>query len=59
MSLFSGSGAVYLFGDEPKVAVVAALVPGCVDVELHILGLGITWGIVWYRFDYRSDGRLI
>ena len=58
MPLFSGSGAVYPFEDEPNaavVAVVAALVPGCVGLGSHMLGLGIAW----YRFDYRSDGHLI
>ena len=60
MPLFGGSGAVYPFEDEPNAAgVVAALVPGCVGVGSHMLGLGIAWGIAWYRFDYRSDGHLI
>ena len=45
MPLFSGSGAVYPFEDEPKAAVVAALVPGCVGVGSHMLGLSIAWGI--------------
>ena len=53
--LFSGSGDVYPFEDEPNAAVVAALVPGCVGVGSRMLGLGIAW----YRFDYRSDGHLI
>ena len=62
MPLFSGSGAVYPFEDEPNaavVAVVAALVRGCVGLGSHMLGLGIAWGIAWYRFDYRSGGHLI
>ena len=59
MPLFSGSGAVYPFEDEATAAVVAALVPGCVGLGSHMLGLGIAWGIAWYRFDYRSDGHLI
>ncbi len=56
MLLYSGSGAVYGFEDEPDAAVVAALVPGCVGVGSHMLGFGIGWGIAYrYRFDYRSD----
>ena len=48
MPLFSGSGAAYPFVDEPNaavVAVVAALVPGCVGLGSHMQGLGIAWGI--------------
>ena len=55
VALFSGSGAVYPFENEPNAAVVAALVPGCVGVGSHMLGLGIAWGIARYR----SDGHLI
>ncbi len=39
--LFSGSGAVYPFEEEPNPAVVAALAPGCVGVGSHMLGLAI------------------
>ena len=35
------------------------LLPGRVGVGSHMLGLGIAWGIAWYRFDDRSDGHLI
>ena len=52
MPLFSGSGAVYPFEDEPNaavVAVVAALVPGCVGVG----------SVTHARFGYRLGYRLV
>ena len=45
MPRFSGSGAVYPFEDDFNAAVAVALVPGCVGVGSHMLGLGIAWGI--------------